>query len=434
MNEYDVIVCGGGTAGAIAGIKSARMGARTLIIEEQSALGGTQALGWVTPMMPNYLHGEDLCRGINLEIAERLSKQTPKTDFPHAHAWYDPIRLSALLDELAREAGAECLFEAKLVSCHAEEGRIRSLKVHTKGGELLLSAKIYIDATGDADLAYLSGCQTESESPTRIRQPLTLRFTLGNVNTGKLAQFFHGVADPCTAEFFHLGFPEAKESPLSDTVLSAIEEGLLEWDDLGYFQIFTIWGRPGEIAFNCPRLSGFDPLDPWDRSRALRMGRQKIFRIFRFCQEKIQGFENAYVSVIAPLLGVRESRRIVGRYVLTEDDHAQCRKFPDPVARNRYPLDVHLPERGVFLKKLPENDYHEIPYRCLLPKEIKNLLVVGRCLSATFFAQSSVRIQPVCRALGEAGGTAAALCCRLGVDPANLPYEALRPYLDLSVG
>jgi hypothetical protein len=434
MNEYDVIVCGGGTAGAIAGIKSARLGARTLIVEERSALGGTQSLGWVTPMMPNYIQGEDLCRGINLEIGERLAQLTPRTNFPHASAWYDPVRLSMVLDHLVQEAGAECLFEARLFSCHTEGEKIRSLKVLTKGGELTLTAKIYIDATGDAELAHLSGCHTESGSPTGMRQPLTLRFTVAHVDTESLSQFFQGMAEPCTPEFFHAGFPEAKQSPLSDLVLSAINEGLLEPDDLGYFQIFTIWGRPKEIAFNCPRITGLDPLNPWERARALIEGRKKIFRIFRFCQEKIPGFENAYISVIAPLLGVRESRRIVGHYVLTEEDHAQCRKFPDAIARNRYPLDVHLPEGGVLLKKLPENDYHEIPYRCLLPREIRNLLVVGRCLSATFFAQSSVRIQPVCRALGEAGGAAGALCCQLGIDPPDLPYEVLRPHLDLSVG
>jgi hypothetical protein len=133
-------------------------------------------------------------------------------------------------------------------------------------------------------------------------------------------------------------------------------------------------------------------------------------------------------------MGIRESRRIVGEYVLTEEDHQSCRKFEDAVARNRYPIDIHLPAGGVELRKLPENDYHEIPYRCLLPKGIDNLLVAGRCVSATFAAQSSIRIQPVCRALGEAAGAAAALCANARIAPRELPYEKLRQQLDLSVG
>jgi hypothetical protein len=205
----------------------------------------------------------------------------------------------------------------------------------------------------------------------------------------------------------------------------------LEADDLGYFQFFTVLGRPRELAFNCPRIVGFDPEDPFEVSRALAVGREKIFRIAEFCKRWVPGFEASYVSVVAPLMGIRESGRVVGDYVLTEDDHQRCRKFPDAVARNRYPIDIHLADGGVELRKLPPNDYHEIPYRCLLPVGLDNVLVAGRCLSASFVAQSSVRIQPVCRALGEAAGAAAALSVRSGVNPRDLPYDSLRAELDL---
>lgn len=438
MLEFDVLVCGGGTAGAVAGIKAARLGANALIVEELSALGGTQSMGWVTPMMPNYLGGRQLSAGLNLEIQEEHAALSPETDFENAQVWYNPVVLSVALERLAVRAGAKIAFNTSVRSVARQDGRVESLTLSSPGGDWVVRPRIVVDATGDADVVHAAGGTTESGGAGGRKQPVTLRFNLANVEISAVLRFFSGMSEghgnPNREDFLHIGYAEAKQSPIADQVGEAIRAGVLEEDDLGYFQFFTMLGRPRELAFNCPRIVGFDPLDPFERSQALVIGRQKILRIHDFCRRFLPGFENCYISVIAPLLGIRETRRIVGLYTLTEEDHQSCRKFEDAVARNRYPIDIHLAEGGVELKKLPANDYHEIPYRCLVPRDLDNVLVAGRCLSATFAAQSSVRIQPVCRALGEAAGAAAALCTDQNVNPKDLGYELLRPHIDLSVG
>jgi hypothetical protein len=277
----------------------------------------------------------------------------------------------------------------------------------------------------------LAGAKIESGDAGGKNQPMTLRFTLGNVDTQAVADFFAEDARPNQPDFLSVGYAKAEESRIAPLVRKAVDDQSLHEDDLGYFQFFTVLGRPRELAFNCPRITGFDPEDPADVSKALAVGREKIFRIAEFCKKHLPGFGASYVSVIAPLIGIRESGRVVGDYILTEDDHQQCRKFPDAVAKNRYPIDIHLADGGVELRKLPPNDYHEIPYRCLLPVGLQNVLVAGRCLSATFVAQSSVRIQPVCRALGEAAGAAAALSVRGGFGLRDLVYGDLRAELEL---
>lgn len=434
MREYDVIVCGGGTAGAAAGIKSARLGAKTLVVEQMSALGGTQSMGWVTPMMPNYLDGRQLSGGINTEIQSVHAQLTTESDFPNAQVWYNPAALSLALEKMADEAGLERLYCATLFDSRLENGRVKTIRVAAKGGTLELAGKFFVDATGDAELAHLSGVPTESGDASGINQPMTLRFTVGGVDIPQVAEFFADDASPAGTEFLSVGYAEAKNSNIGPLVCSAIADGYLNDSDLGYFQFFTMLGRPRELAFNCPRITGYNPLEPFEYSKAVAAGREMIFRIHAFCVRYLPGFKNSYVSVIAPMLGIRESRRIIGEYVLTEEDHQTCRKFPDAIARNRYPIDIHLASGGVELKKLPKDDYHEIPYRSLVPKKIENMLVAGRCFSATFVAQSSARIQPVCRAMGEAAGAAAAICAAKNIGARELDYDELRRHLDLSVG
>ena len=391
-------------------------------------------MGWVTPMMPNYLGDEQLVGGINRDIQNEHAGLSPETDFPNAQVWYNPVMLALALDRLADEVGVERLYGSFLVGANVAKGSIAGIEVAAKGGPLRLSAKVFIDATGDADLAFLAGAPTESGDETGTNQPMTLRFAVGNVDIRKVGTFFGDDARPNRPDFLSVGFAEAKRSLIGEAVAEAIDKDVLAEDDIGYFQFFTMLGRPRELAFNCPRITGFDPLESFSLSKAISAGREKIFRIHAFCKAHLPGFEDSYVSVVAPLMGVRESRRIVGRYVLTEEDHQTCRKFPDAIARNRYPIDIHLASGGVELKKLPPDDYHEIPYGCLLPIGLSNLLVAGRCLSATFAAQSSVRIQPVCRAMGEAAGAAAALSAKSGVTPSDLDYSLLRAELDFGVG
>lgn len=430
--RYDVIVCGGGTAGAAASIAAARRGARTLVVEQLGALGGTQTQGWVTPQMPNTIGPDKLSRGLNLEILARQGELQPPGELDHGDDWYDPVALALVLDRLAVEAGVECLFNATLTGVQRNGGRIEAIDVAARGGPLTLTGAAFIDCTGDGELGVRAGAQSMEGDGEGAHQPMTLRFAMGNVDLDLLRLGGAEFLRINTPEYAECGYGEAKDGALGGRVREAIAEGVLEPDDLGYFQFFTINGRPGELAFNAPRIAGLDPLDPFAMSRAYQIGREKIFRIAAFVRRWLPGCEGAYVSAIAPLMGIRESRRLVGEYVLTEEDHQACRKFPDAVARNRYPVDIHL-KQGLDYRKYPPGEWHDIPYRCLVVKGFDNLWVAGRCLSATFVAQSAVRIQPVCRAMGEAAGTAAALCARSGCTARELPYEELKPHLDLEV-
>ncbi len=432
-DHWDVVVAGGGTAGVAAAIAAARQGAKTLVVEQLGSLGGTQANGFVTPMMPNYLGDFKLNRGINLELIAAQAELQPSTDgVEHGDVWYDPLALAYVMDRVAEDAGVTCLFNATLYGAEREGSNVRSIAVAARGGTLDITGSTFIDATGDAELSRLAGAELMGGNEAGIHQPMTLRFMMGNIDLEVLRSAFD-IWRTNGRDHLEAGFGELKDSPiLGPFVKDAIQKGILYDDDLGYFQVSTMNGRPGELAFNCPRISGLDPLDPFAMSRAYQVGRAKIYRIAAFVQRYFPGCENAFVSGIAPLMGIRESRRVVGDYVLTADDHQNCQKFDDTIARNRYPVDIHLAV-GLDYRRFPPGEFHDIPYRSLVVKGLDNLWVAGRCLSADFVAQSAVRIQPVCRAMGEAAGAAAALCVKRQCTARELPYGELLPLLDLSL-
>lgn len=430
--RFDVVVVGGGTAGSVAAIAAARAGASTLVIEQFGSLGGTQSNGWVTPMMPNYLGDFKLNRGLNLDIVQEQNEMQPSTDeIPHTDVWYDPTALGYVLDQLALNAGVQCLFGATLIDTKVIDGKIESVTVWARGGRIEIEGSCFIDATGDAELSAQAGAELMGGNDDGVHQPMTLRFTMAGIDLdqsrteSQIWRINHG-------PYLESGYGEAKDGPMGPNILKAIEQGILEQDDLGYFQAFTMNGRPGELAFNCPRISGLDPTNAFEFSLAHQVGRAKIYRIAQFLKHFEPGFEASYVSGIAPLMGIRESRRVVGEYVLTAEDHLSCRKFPNTIARNRYPVDIHL-KVGLDYRKFPPGEFHDIPYGSLVVKGLDNLWVAGRCLSADFVAQSAVRIQPVCRSMGEAAGYAAALCSKQGLNARDLPYEELLPFLDLGL-
>lgn len=435
FDTCDVLVVGGGTAGSAAAITAARAGADTLVVEQHGCLGGTMTIALVTPMMTNHLEGKYLSRGLNIEILERAAQlEPPPSGNPEEARWFNPIALQFVLDDLLSEAGGRVLFNTHVsdaVVAPGDPAEILGVVVENKSGRGLIRANVTLDCSGDADVAELAGVPLQRGNDEGRNQPMSLRFNLGNVDCERVVEHFRGlglsVAEPPT---FGLGFHESTDSVMATAVEQALADGVLEPGDLGYFQFFGMLGRPHELAFNCPRLSGFKADDAADLSRAWLVGRQKIRRITAFCQRCLPGFEDSYLVMIAPMLGIRESRRIIGEHVLCEDDFLSCRKFEDAIGRNRYPIDIHNPSGvGTTLKSMPDGEWHDIPFRSLIPVGIEKLLVAGRCLSATFAAQASVRVEANCRAMGQAAGEAAAMAVAGGVGVRGVDVAELRARL-----
>lgn len=420
--EVDVLVAGGGTAGVPAAIAAARHGARVMLIEQFGFLGGTQTAGLVAPICPNYdAAGRPLTQGIGQEIWNRLAERggtvrtegglypNPGGDWP----WFDPESLKYLLDDMVTEAGVEVLFHTWISDVLREGNTVTGLIIENKSGRQAIGAKMIVDATGDADVAARAGVEYESGRPTDGKnQAVSLRFHVGGVDLGRLAEFLREQGMP-RREHPTISYAfGAGEKDAGGLIEQALRNGEVEPEVVRYFQFYTIPGRPGELTFNCPELHTNNPVDARELSRLQIEGRRRIRKTFAFCRRCLAGFENAYIAATAPLIGIRSSRRILGEYVLTEADVLAGRKFPDAVARNNWPPDIHAPgkdENLVFKRERAHGDFVEIPYRCLVPRVVDGLLVAGRCISATFEAQAAIRISRTCQALGQAAGTAAAL-------------------------
>ncbi|MDD2430170.1 MAG: FAD-dependent oxidoreductase [Firmicutes bacterium] len=432
--SYDVIVVGGGTAGAIAGIAAAREGAKTLIVEAHGFLGGSATASLVTPLMSNHVDGKPLNAGIGLEVMQRLEETGDCAALNNNLGYFNWEMLKFVLEDMYLEAGGNLLYHAQYSAPIMEENTIKGIIVETKSGRLAIMGKVIIDASGDADVAATSGAPIESGDESGKNQAMSLRFSVANIDLDKFGAFLYSLdgykANP---PFYHGAHVNGKQFALTPTFEKAFEDGVLEVSDGDYFQFFGVPGRPNELAFNCPRISeNTDATNVDHLTNAQIEGRSRIRRFMNFFKKYFPGFENAYISSIANMVGIRESRRVRGEYYLTEDDYGNTVKFPDGIAKNRYPIDVHSPKKGGgvnFYSGLKPGEYHEIPYRCLVPLNVENLLVVGRCISCSFVAQAAIRIEQNCHAFGEAAGVAAALALKENVSVRELDGVKLRDKL-----
>ena len=266
-----------------------------------------------------------------------------------------------------------------------------------------------------------------------LNQSASLRFIMSGVDWQACADHLTEISgNPHSPPKLTFGFSRGLgTAPHIEALVDRAEaDGVFSPAEGGYIQAFAIPSRPGDMAFNCPRITHVNGTLVEDLTRCQVLGRQRIRKIIEFCKRYMQGFDHAYLAWTAPMVGIRETRRIVGEYVLTAEDVIEARKFDDSIAKNAYPIDIHNPSgEGTTLRRLPPDEYHEVPYRCLVPLGVDNLLVAGRCISATFDAQSSVRVQANCRAFGEAAGAAAAMCAESGTSPRELPADDLRENL-----
>jgi len=404
LGEFDVVVAGGGPAGFAAGVAAAREGARTLIVERFNCLGGMGTAGLVLPFMATA--GTE--GGVFRELLRRMEELGGAKGLS-----FDPEAFKFVAQEMALEEGCELLFHTFVERAHVEGGIVKGVFVVNKAGRGLILAKVVVDATGDGDVAASAGAPFEKGDPKDGRlQPLTLRMRFLGVDREK-----EGGADLGPVKERWEGFKR--------------ESGIPYWQglDRGFDGL-----HEGEVYLN-PDMVEADGTDPWELTRAEVDGRRKAWAIWRFMRENVPGWEGAWLVDTAIVIGVRETRRILGEYVLTGDDVRSARKFPDGIAKASFFIDIHGPEMalnfGEWLKRnrVPEGDWYEIPYRCLVPRGVDNLLVAGRCISSDREAQGSLRIMPTCMAIGEAAGTAAAICVKRNVKPRELDGKELRGLL-----
>jgi len=413
---YDLVVIGGGTAGCATAITAGKKGLKVLIIEKNSFLGGSMTGGLVMPMMKNFLqNGTDLNGNFPKELMEELKQTNNSITFEdNNYGWFNPEILKCVLDNLCEKYNIDVFFESIVTDAEYNNGQITSCEIQYCGQKIKIEGKYFVDATGNGDLANIC-CADFENGNNGVNQAMTLRFVASGVDVKKFAEFLRsiddneGISPICEVDNqIHLSTACTWDSDiweLKPYFEKAVQDGVLMPEDCAYFQIFTIPNQPDSIAFNAPRIFSKNPLNPLkveDISYALMQGRKQIQRLMTFVKKYLIGFEDAYISQIAPMLGIRDSRRIKCEYELTEEDILLAKKFENPVAKSNYPIDVHSTQKNKsILNKLNNDDYFEIPLECLKVKSFDNFFVVGRIISSTFMAQAALRIIPNCLSMGE---------------------------------
>ncbi|MEK3713964.1 FAD-dependent oxidoreductase [Paenibacillus sp. FSL R7-0333] len=440
MRKYEVVVAGGGVSGSIAAIAAARAGARTLIIEAGGFLGGTLTAAGVGPMMTFHAGDKQAIQGITDELIQRLRAlgKSPghipdATNYTYSVTPFDAEAMKYELDLMLQESGGEVLYHTMLAGAEVSGRRITSLTLCNKGGLSRISADVFIDATGDGDLAAWSGVPfTKGRESDEQSQPMTLKMKMRGVDTEKIKAYIRGHRDDfprmnlditvmdSAARLSVVGFDKQFREAKARGEISIPREDVL----------FFETSNPGEIIMNTTRILGKDSTDPWSLSEAEIEGRKQCRELELFLKKYIPGFEDSVVVSTGPSIGVRGSRQIKGVYTLTAEDILSVKPFEDVIAHSGYPIDIHSPDgEGTATDHLEWGAMYGIPYRCLITSEIDNLIVVGRCLSATFEAQAAVRTTPTVGAIGQAGGTAAALAVKEGVPVQQVDYKSLQEML-----
>ena len=458
LADADVVVLGGGPGGLPAAVAAARAGYKTIIIERYGVLGGlaTTCLmgpffgyapveGRYAPNKKNHVDSKEhlILGGIPMELVRRLQKIGGAFN-DKIIEWdairFDPELFKIVCDEICNESGVKTILHAWAVGTIVKDNQIKAVIIESKSGRQVVTGKIFIDGTGDADIAWFSGAPyKKGRKSDGLTQSMGTRFRIGNVRPRTKAEIAKG----------------------NELVSEAIRQGLIHPLSTGWVDEVGSTVRENEMTPDTTRAAG-DGTNVMHLTRAEFKIRKDTMAMMKFLKEKVPGFENAYLIDLPFTVGVRETRQIVGEYCLSDDDVLETRKHKDTsIAKGCWWIDIHCPlgnstpwsaqtslcsemcrvdefqKRKCIMKakckeQLPpasfirENDHYDIPYGCLVPKKIDNLLVSGRCVSATHIAMASIRVIGTCFALGEAAGTAAALSLKTKLIPRAINVVQLR--------
>ena len=435
----DVLVVGGGVAGISAAVTAAEAGADVILAERDGCLGGTASVGLVGPFMSSFdpLGKEQVIRGFMDRFIKRMAEKGGAIHPSDCHGGdsysayrirghigvtpFDPECLKETAEEFCEEAGVRLRYHLLLISCETENGVIKRAFFATKSGITAIRAKCFIDCTGDADLAVLSGAPTVYGDENGKTQVSSLFFIIDGVDRDRLRAFVSQ-------------YPEdthKRQRYLEDVVEKCIAEGTFP---SGRSRVSVFESLHGFWRVNMTQYDGDESLiDPEGVTQAEIICRKQIRPTIEFLKKHVPGFENCRLVYSANSLGIRESRRIVGEYVLTIDDLKCGKQFDDRICLTGNAVDFH----GIAKRDGSYNGAYyvtgslcaSIPYRSLLPKDTVNLAVAGRCLSADQAAHSAVRVMPPCFAMGQAAGEAAAMAAKSGISLREIDIRKLQENL-----
>ncbi len=416
MNHYQLIVVGGGLAGVAAAVSAAREGLRVLLVEKSGCLGGALSNNLVYPFTkywtrdPKDLSQQYLSAGLFAEMRQREAallqqyhESASKTEYH-----FKPEYFKLVLDDMVTEAGVDVLFHAQLFDVKTDCDKVQEISVATVSGAAKYTADRFIDATGNGDLFALAGCDYQSgRECDGLCQPMTTCFRMSNVD---IDQFQEDIGR----------LQQLYKEQQATGILTNPRENLLYFYGIG----------ENIVHFNTTRVVKADPTDPQQISRAEIIARKQVHETVKFLKDNSTAFDHSTLISMANEIGVRESRKLKGMYILTQDDLKDLVDFEDSIALGNYDIDIHSPDgSGTSHYYFKNGEYYKIPYRCLVPKEYTNLLVAGRCISTTHEAQASIRIMAICACLGEAAGVAAAESYRSGTSVQKVDIHTVQQKL-----
>ena len=454
----DVLVVGGGVGGCSAAAAAARCGADVILVESSGILGGQATLGLVTPLDARYARNGVSFGGIMTEVVARTFELTHKystggqNQCPPINPVASPHILKYALLETVTDSGAKIMLHTTLISAECDGDRISSVILSTKSGLVRVFAKNFIDATGDADLAALSGAKTVKGSEVGVYDELFstgLGHSHGSDEDYK-ADPHSGLMQP-TSIFFIMGGVDYERAAALNNVeikfgdLGITREKFREWKYAGTYgfeengekvpmpqgRVLVSGSTRTDVAvINMSRVIGIDGSDADSLNDGEIKAQKQLIAIVDFLKTFIPGFESSYLIQSGFTLGIRETRRIKGRYTLSGTEAINCARFDDAVARGSYIIDIHDPSgKARAIGGSIKGDFYEIPYGSILSRNRSNLLACGRCISVDHIAHSSTRIQGTCMLTGQAAGTAAALSAVADITPDKLSPATLREKL-----
>jgi len=449
--SYDVLVAGGGPTGTVAAIAAARNGAKVLLIERYGFLGGMLTAGMVGPIHTFHnMQGEQIVGGIPHEIVKRLEKIGGVFPGGHLHGAYlssythtpfDVESMKRILLEMTEEENICFLLHTFVAGAIVESNKVKGVKVVNKSGSYGIKAKIVIDATGDGDVAAAAGADYQKGGKQGECMAGSLYIRMGNIDAQQVIDYIKKHPD----EFVLAEDPFIKKSNaelaskisnamdihvvrgMFETVQKAQKEG--EFPSTRNQVMFVFSPKRNEVYINSANVVHLDGSSVEDLTYAELETRKQVPKIVDFFIKYIPGFEKAYLINTATQIGVRESRRIIGDYTLTINDVLQVKKFSDGIARGAYPSDVHTPDGGLVHRHVQGGSDYHIPYRCLIPKKLNNIIIAGRSISTERLAMGSIRVMAQCMAMGQAAGTAAAISVKKEVIPRKLDISLLQKNL-----